>query len=352
MKVGILCAGDRESAPFLPMLEGDQIIKKAMLQFHEGRIEETDVVVLYSGVCKVNAAIAAQILIDTFECDAIINAGTAGGMDAELEIFDTVISTETAYHDVDQGILTEFHPWLDSIYFQSDEKLLKAAKKAAEIRDDGHKIVFGRMVTGEKFIEDEKRDEINAKYAPQSVDMETASIAHVCYVNNVPFISVRTITDTADHSGVGEFEKNCDIAAGISAELVKEILREMKQEKISLCGDDCSVCPRYNANTDEELKQVAELWFKVGWRDRVVSNEKIKCTGCSMDKKCVYQLIECVEAHDVQKCNQCNEFPCEKTADVLRISKKSQKKCKEICSEQEYEVLEKAFFEKEENFRK
>lgn len=227
MKIGILCAGDRELAPFLPMISGKQIEEKAMLKFHVGQIAGVDVVCLYSGVCKVNAAIAAQLLIDAFGCDRIINSGTAGGIDPSLEIFDTVISEEVASHDVDDGILTAFHPWLASIYFQADKVLLACAKQAVQYLDNSHRIFFGRMVTGEKFIEDADRDQIRAKYAPLSADMESASIAHVCYVNRVPFLCIRTITDTASHGGIREFERNCETASQISADIVRLMLRQM-----------------------------------------------------------------------------------------------------------------------------
>ena len=227
MRIGILCAGDSEVLPFINMLDEYIITEKAMLKFYEGKIEGIDIVTLFTGVCKVNAAIATQILIDTYGCNIIINAGTAGGMDDSLEIFDTVISNEVAYYDVDDDILTEFHPWLDSIYFKADKRLLNLAKKAISNFNTNHNIVFGKMVTGEKFIEDERRESINIKYEPLSVDMETASVAHVCYVNEIPFIAIRTITDTSSHSGIDEFEKNCDKASQISANLVKAMLREV-----------------------------------------------------------------------------------------------------------------------------
>ena len=123
-------------------------------------------------------------------------------------------------------------------------------------------------------------------------------------------------------------------------------------EKITLCGDNCIACPRYNAHSDEELKQVAELWFKVGWRTTIVSNEEISCQGCSSHKQCTYHLVDCTKEHQVAKCNQCNQFPCQKITDMLKRSKEYQKKCKEVCSEEEYHILAKAFFEKENNLRK
>ena len=225
MKVGILCAGDREVAPFLPMIQECKETEKAMLRFYEGTIENVNIVTLFSGVCKVNAAIAAQIMIDWFECDVIINAGTAGGMISGLSVLDTVICTETAYHDVAEGILTDFHPWLDTIWFKADRDLLAIARQAAAEWHSDHKIVFGRMATGDSFIENEQREEISRKYAPLSLDMETASVAHVCYVNRKPFIAIRTITDTPDHSGAAAFEENCAKAARISADFVRNMLR-------------------------------------------------------------------------------------------------------------------------------
>lgn len=209
MRVGIICAGDREVAPFLPMISECKISEKAMLKFYEGQIKGVEIVALFCGVCKVNAAIATQILIDTFAVNIVINAGTAGGMDKKLNIFDTVISTEVAYHDVAPGILTEFHPWMETVYFRADPTLLNLSRQAVDKMNIEDEVYWGRMVTGEAFIADEGREKINEQYSPLSVDMETASIAHVCHVNKIPFISIRSITDTATHSGTGHFEENC-----------------------------------------------------------------------------------------------------------------------------------------------
>lgn len=124
------------------------------------------------------------------------------------------------------------------------------------------------------------------------------------------------------------------------------------EERITLCGDNCIECPRYNAYSETELRKVAELWYRVGWRDTVVSNEEIVCEGCFLHKACTYGLVDCTEKHSVEKCNQCKEFPCNKITGILERSKKYQEKCKEVCSEEEYDALEKAFFDKESNLRK
>ena len=196
MKIGIVCASDDELAPFLPMIKDIKKTKKAMLEFYQGTINHLEVVAVFSGVCKVNAAIASQLLIDLFCVDCIVNAGTAGGMDPQLEILDTVISTQVCYHDVAKDILTEYHPWMKSIFFEADPK-------------------------------DQGRKEINDQFACQTVDMETAAIAHVCYVNHLPFISIRCITDTAKHSGIDHFEENCAQAAIIAKDITVALINEL-----------------------------------------------------------------------------------------------------------------------------
>ena len=228
MKIGIICAGDEELSPFLPLIKDCKTVEKAMLKFYIGRIDGMEIAALFSGVYKVNAAIGVQLLVDLFGADMIINSGTAGGMDPGLDIFDTVISTEVCYHDVAPDILTEFHPWMESVFFKADLKLISLSKTAVKkIRPDG-KVVWGRMATGESFITDEGRLRINQEFSPLTVDMETASIAHVCYVNRIPFLSIRCITDTAEHSGLDNFDENCAKASVIAKDITVALLTEIK----------------------------------------------------------------------------------------------------------------------------
>ncbi len=123
-------------------------------------------------------------------------------------------------------------------------------------------------------------------------------------------------------------------------------------EKITLCGDDCLKCPRYLAETEDELSKTAELWYRIGWRDKIIGNEEIRCTGCSSHKKCTYDLVECTKSHGIKKCSLCIEFPCEKINEMLRRSSEYEKKCREVCSSDEYMSLKSAFFNKEENLKK
>lgn len=227
-KIGIVCASDEELAPFLKYVEESQVQSKAMLTFHQGQISQVPVVLVYSGVCKVNAAIATQLLIDHFDVDIVINGGTAGGMDKSVKLLDAVISERVAYHDVGRGILTEYHPNMESVFFAADAGLISIAKEYS--KTSKHRILLGTTVSGEQFIEDENREEINEKFKPLSVDMETAGVAHVCYVNNVSFMAVRSITDTADHKGIENFDRNCEAASKISAEVVVDMLGKMAEQ--------------------------------------------------------------------------------------------------------------------------
>ena len=227
-KIGILCAGDDELAPFLPLLDRRSVRRQAMLTIHEGWISGVPAAALYSGVCKVNAAIAAQVLIDSCRVEAIINAGTAGGIDPSISIFDTVISTETAYHDVAEDILTEFHPWMDSIWFPGDPFLLSLATQAAQ--DSGRPVRFGRMVTGEAFLSGPGTEAVRSAFHPLCADMESAAVAHVCHANGIPFLSIRTITDSADRSAAGRchpsnHSQGCDLC----------IQKELRKGEIPSC---------------------------------------------------------------------------------------------------------------------
>ena len=124
------------------------------------------------------------------------------------------------------------------------------------------------------------------------------------------------------------------------------------EQIITPCGDNCSICPRYTAQSPDELQKVAELWYRIGWKDKIVHPEEIKCSGCSSHKLCTYNIIDCINRKNIQKCNQCSDFPCDKIDKMLEKSKQYEKRCKELCSDAEFMILKVAFFEKEINLRK
>ena len=125
--------------------------------------------------------------------------------------------------------MTEFHPWMKSVFFAADPTLISLSKSAVDKRMAAEKVVWGRMVTGEMFITDDGRQKIDDEFAPLTVDMETASIAHVCYVNGIPFIAIRCVTDTAKHSGINNFDENCAKASIIAKDITVALLTEIRK---------------------------------------------------------------------------------------------------------------------------
>ncbi|HCC35492.1 MAG TPA: phosphoglycerate transporter [Ruminococcaceae bacterium] len=223
MRIGIVGASENEINPFISVMSNTQTEEYAMLTFHKGKYAGIDIIALFCGVCKVNAAIATQILIDKYQVAQIIVVGVAGAIDTELHIGDTIISSEIAYHDVADEILTQYHPWMKSIYFTAAENIVHGIIKA---NADDHSVMVGRIVTGEAFIDQEGRKEIIEKYNPLCVDMETASIAHVCYVNSIPIAAIRSMSDTPHESGNSAFERYGKAAAEKS---VRVLIRYLNQ---------------------------------------------------------------------------------------------------------------------------
>ena len=125
-------------------------------------------------------------------------------------------------------------------------------------------------------------------------------------------------------------------------------------EKIfSACGNDCAACPRYteepHAKSEAELLHTARIWFRIGYRDRIVTKEEIACKGCKADNPCRYRIASCAAAKSVQNCGQCAEFPCEKNRECFRVTKSFVPACRAVCTREEYEAIDRAFFHKEEN---
>ncbi|MBR6185503.1 MAG: DUF3795 domain-containing protein [Clostridia bacterium] len=120
----------------------------------------------------------------------------------------------------------------------------------------------------------------------------------------------------------------------------------------SVCGDDCAVCPRYLARTEQELQETAVFWKKTGWRDHVMTNEETRCHGCGTRGTCSFMLLPCIRTHQVKSCKECSSFPCTKIDDMLARSLEKQEQCRKACeNETEYSMLCRAYYEKEKNLR-
>ncbi|MBQ6517701.1 MAG: DUF3795 domain-containing protein [Anaerolineaceae bacterium] len=125
---------------------------------------------------------------------------------------------------------------------------------------------------------------------------------------------------------------------------------------IAGCGNDCAACPRYVAHpyekTHKELRRTAELWMKIGYRDKIVSVEEISCTGCKPENWCRYGVVRCCENRGIKTCAECGEYPCKIMKECFAVTKSFEPKCREVCTAEEYRQLKTAFFEKEINLSK
>lgn len=214
-KYGILCATEKELKPYMQDIKDIETTKAARLSFHQGTIDNVCIVAVYSGVGKVNAAIATQVLINKFQVDYVIVSGIAGGMAASFNVFDTIVCTEVICHDTNNEIYTEYHPWMKEPKFYADSELISCAKSVA--KNVPQAVHFGLSTTGEIFVNLEKSEAL-------CIEMENVAVAHVCYVNNIPFIAIRSISDNKKERGQEAINKNFDRASYQSYVLVKEII--------------------------------------------------------------------------------------------------------------------------------
>ena len=133
------------------------------------------------------------------------------------------------------------------------------------------------------------------------------------------------------------------------------VMRKQLSRIIAACGNDCSACPRYAAHsyekTEAELRHTAELWMKIGYRDHVVTNEEISCTGCKPENWCRYHVVQCCKDKGISNCSQCELYPCDNMKECFEITKSFEPKCRQVCTAEEYSRLKKAFFEKESNLK-
>ena len=217
-KVGILCACEKEVIPYITNLKNKKTTEYAMHTFYTGKLNDINVVAVFSGCGKINAAITAQQLIDRYKVDTIIFSGIAGGMTDETNIFDTVVCTASDFRDTNNEIYSDF-PIMEKPIFYSDEHLCEIAKKAAKQAD--WKIHFGLATTGDIFTDNINPDAL-------CIDMETASAAHTCYMCKTPFIAIRSISDNNIDKGQEAINRNFDKAAYQSYRFVNIMLALMK----------------------------------------------------------------------------------------------------------------------------
>jgi adenosylhomocysteine nucleosidase len=227
MKIAIIGAMEEEVTLLRENIAGKKQEIVAGCEFTFGEMHGTEVILLKSGIGKVNAAMSTTILLEKYKPDYIINTGSAGGFNPILNVGDAVISSEVRHHDVD---VTAFGyeygqvPQLPAA-FLADEKLVTIAEAAAkEITEI--QVVKGAIATGDSFMNDPVRvDFIRTKFDNlQAVEMEAAAIAQVAHQFNVPFVIIRSLSDIAGKESDVSFDQFLDKAAVNSATLVMKMV--------------------------------------------------------------------------------------------------------------------------------
>ena len=202
--IGIIGAMDEEVKQLKNKMKQVTITKKVGMDFYSGTLSDKEVVIVRSGIGKVNAGICTQILADEFHVSAIINTGIAGSLNNDINIGDIVLSTDALQHDVDAvafGYDLGVIPRMKTSIFQADETLRKKAKEICEKVNSDISVFTGRIVTGDQFIANkEQKEKLVSLFQGYCTEMEGAAIAQTAYLNEIPFLIVRAISDKADNS--------------------------------------------------------------------------------------------------------------------------------------------------------
>lgn len=202
--IGIIGAMEEEVTKLKKQMQNITVKNKACMEFNSGLLEGKQVVVVRSGIGKVNAAICAQILSDDYQVTTIINTGIAGSLDNNINIGDIVLSTDALQHDVDAvafGYEPGVIPRMKTSIFQADQRLIALAKEVCERVNPEIQVFTGRVVSGDQFIANkEVKERLIGNFQPMCTEMEGAAIAQAAYLNKVPFLIVRAISDKADNS--------------------------------------------------------------------------------------------------------------------------------------------------------
>lgn len=229
--IGIIGAMENEIALLLDEMQNMQMIEKASMKFYKGEIAGKSAVVVRSGIGKVNAAVCAQILVDNFGAEAIINTGIAGSLNNDINIGDLVLSTDVVHHDMDAtgfGYPVGQIPQMQEFSFPADERLRELAKSVCAERDLDANVFEGRIVSGDQFISSrEVKERIIQDVGGYAVEMEGAAIGQAAYLNGIPFLIVRCISDKADDSAELDYPAFEKFAVKIGAKLTLGMIAKL-----------------------------------------------------------------------------------------------------------------------------
>ncbi|TDX30943.1 adenosylhomocysteine nucleosidase [Modicisalibacter xianhensis] len=229
-RIGIIGAMAEEVALLASRLENRKTREHVGSTFHVGRLHGVDVVILQSGIGKVNAAVGTTLLLDMYQPEAVINTGSAGGFGSDLQVGDVVVSTEVRHHDVDAVVFGYEHgqvPRMPAAYLP-DERLVKVARDCIESL--GHLRVYeGLIATGDAFMACPDAVQRTRERFPTmlAAEMEAAAIAQTCHLYGCPFVVIRALSDIAGKESNLSFQQFIDQAATHSAEMVEAMVQRL-----------------------------------------------------------------------------------------------------------------------------
>ena len=232
MSIGIIVATDEELIETKNIMDSFEEKNVFELTFIKGKISNKKVIAVKCGIGKVNAARTTQILIDKFDVDKIINIGAAGGVNPNLKIQDIVIGERLVQYDFDVSSSGDYEKGeITGVgkYFKSDYELINLCRSVLEKRiEKDVNVIIGTIATADIFCSDpEDARKAREEFEADCVEMEGASVAQVCYLDKVPFLVIRGISDTPDGENEMEYYTYCHIAAKRAADLLQDLLWEV-----------------------------------------------------------------------------------------------------------------------------
>tara|TARA_Y100001933_G_scaffold243556_1_gene272349 strand:- start:226 stop:918 length:693 start_codon:yes stop_codon:yes gene_type:complete len=230
MKIGIIGAMQEEVEILKNEMNVAEKKNKARMEFLSGQLLGKDIVIVTSGIGKVNAAVCTQILVNDFDVDCVINVGIAGGLHKDIYPGDIVVAENLVQHDMDTTFFGDSLgqiPRLETFDFKCDDRLVDLAKTSCKkVRTIN--TFSGRIVSGDQFIsKSEKLQELHANFNAFACEMEGASIGQVCYLNNLPFVVIRSISDNAINGSHMDYSTFSELAIKNSVYILKDMLQAM-----------------------------------------------------------------------------------------------------------------------------
>lgn len=229
--IGIIGAMDLEVEKLIEAMTDKEVINYAKRTFYKGKLAGTDVVLARCGVGKVNAGCTVQMMVDKFGITEIINTGVAGSLNEQIDIGDIVLATGAVYHDMEAvafGYERGQVPQMDIFEFPTSLELQDLAETSCKKVNSDVKVFRGRIASGDQFIAGKDiKEQIKKYFSPMCVEMEGCAMAHAAYLNDIPCLIIRAISDKADDSAEMDYPTFERKAAEHCAKMVMEMMRNI-----------------------------------------------------------------------------------------------------------------------------